>query len=211
LAKDASEQSIEAALQLYRWPFALSGAQIYVYDVNGDGLPDVISSLDAHGYGLAWFEQLRAPDSSGEIQFKPHILMGPTSHENEYGIEFTQLHALELTDIDGDGLKDIVTGKRFWAHGREGPDPETNAAAVLYWFRLTRERDGNVKFVPHLIDSDSGVGTQITSGDLNGDGLTDLVVANKKGLFLFLQRVRTVERSEWLRSEPKVLYPRAEQ
>ena len=30
-----------------------------VGDVNGDGLPDVIGSLAAHGYGLAWWEQVR--------------------------------------------------------------------------------------------------------------------------------------------------------
>ena len=33
------------------------GAQMYVYDVNGDGKNDVITSLAAHEYGLAWYEQ----------------------------------------------------------------------------------------------------------------------------------------------------------
>ena len=32
------------------------GAQMHVYDVDGDGDNDVITSLDAHGFGLAWFE-----------------------------------------------------------------------------------------------------------------------------------------------------------
>ena len=36
-----------------------------VYDVNGDGLPDVVTSLGAHGWGLAWFEQKRS--ATGEI------------------------------------------------------------------------------------------------------------------------------------------------
>ena len=35
------------------------GGQMYAYDVNGDGLNDVITSLDAHGWGLAWYEQSR--------------------------------------------------------------------------------------------------------------------------------------------------------
>jgi hypothetical protein len=35
----------------------------------------------------------------------------------------------------------------------------------------------------------SGVGTQVTVGDLNGDALPDIVSANKKGAFVFLQRL----------------------
>ena len=38
-------------------------------------------------------------------------------------------HFLDLADLDGDGLKDIVVGKRFWAHGTHG-DPEPDAPAV---------------------------------------------------------------------------------
>ena len=36
------------------------GAEIGVYDVNGDGLNDVVTSLQAHGWGLSWFEQKKA-------------------------------------------------------------------------------------------------------------------------------------------------------
>ena len=116
----------------------VGSAQMFAYDVNGDGLNDVITSLAAHGYGLAWYEQVR---EDGASSFKPHIFMNKEPRENKYGVKFTQIHALDLVDMDGDGLKDIVTGKRFWAHGPEG-DPEPNAPAVLYWFRLTRPGGG---------------------------------------------------------------------
>src|SRR5262249_8487670 len=46
-------------------PNARGGAQMYVYDVNNDGKPDVITSINAHGFGLSWWEQVR--DASGEI------------------------------------------------------------------------------------------------------------------------------------------------
>jgi hypothetical protein len=44
-----------------------------------------------------------------------------------------------------------------------------------------------VTFTPHLVDDQSGVGTQVVAGDVNDDGLMDIVLANKKGAFVFLQ------------------------
>jgi hypothetical protein len=89
-------------------------------------------------------------------------------------------------DINGDGLKDFVTGKRWWAHGPTG-DADPNAPAVLYWFEARRGPDGSTQFIPHKIDDDSGIGTQFVVADVNGDKLPDIVVANKKGVFLFEQ------------------------
>ena len=48
---------------------------------------------------------------------------GRPNPPDKYGVVFSQLHAVDLADIDGDGLKDIVDGKRFWAHGHNGPIP----------------------------------------------------------------------------------------
>src|SRR5262245_43505980 len=159
------------------------GAQMFAYDVNGDGLADIITSLDAHGWGLAWFEQVR---DKGPITFRRHDIMGDRSEEAKYGVAFSQPHALALDDIDGDGLLDIVTGKRRWAHGPTG-DIEPGAEPVVYWFKLVR--DGRTaRFLPHRIDDASGVGVQITVGDVNGDGTADVLTASKLGTFLFLNR-----------------------
>ena len=119
--------------------------------------------------------------------------------DNPYGVQFSQLHALELVDIDGDGLKDIVTGKTYRAH--DFVDPGARQDPVVYYFRLTR-KDGQVEYVPHLIDSEAGIGRQLVSGDLNGDGLPDLVVGNKLGAFVFIQKVRSVDRKEWEMAQP---------
>lgn len=83
-------------------------------------------------------------------------------------MRFSQPHALALVDVDGDGLKDIITGKRYWAHN--GHDPNERDPRVIYWFKTQRDKKGGVSFVPHLMDSASGVGTQLTTGDVNGDG-----------------------------------------
>jgi hypothetical protein len=108
--------------------------------------------------------------------------------------------------MDGDGLKDFVVGKRFWAHGPTG-DVEPNAPAVLYWFKLVRHADKTVDYVPYLVDDNSGVGTQVAAGDVNGDGLPDIVVGNKKGAFVFLQEAKRVSREEWEKAQPKVYQP----
>ncbi len=194
-----------------RHPAAFSpggGAQMYAYDVNGDGLTDVVTSIAAHGYGLGWYEQLRDKDADGHPLFKTHVFMNKEPSENRYGVTFSQLHAVELVDIDGDGLKDIVTGKCFWAHGPSG-DPDPSAPSVLYWFQLVRGADGSVDWVPHLIDSDSGVGRQIGVADVNGDGRPDLIIGNKKGTFVFLHQVKTVSESDWTALQPKVKFPTA--
>jgi hypothetical protein len=162
--------------------FAEAGAQMLVYDVNGDGLNDIITSLNAHGYGLAWYEQFK---TNGEISFKQHLILEPTAKPNKDGIEFSQLHSLALADMNADGLMDIVTGKRFWAHGPHGHDPDSDGAAVLYWFQLKRPGKGEADFIPHLIDENSGVGTQVTVGPVSNKKFPDIVVGNKKGVFLF--------------------------
>lgn len=165
------------------------GAQIHAYDVDGDGDQDVITSLYGHGYGLSWYEQVTR-DGAGD--FVEHPILPATAEESLDGVQFSQLHAVELADMDGDGLRDIVSGKRFWAHGPKG-DPDPDGAPVVYWFHLQRRADAQgdpaagVRFVPHRIDDASGVGTQIAVGDLDGDGRPDLVTGNKKGGFVFLQ------------------------
>jgi len=161
--------------------FGTGGAQMVVYDVNGDGLNDVITSLAAHMYGLAWFEQVR---ENGQVTFRQHLILNPDATPNRYGVQFSQGHSLAVIDMDGDGLKDIVTGKRFWAHGPTG-DAEPNAPAVLYWFKLVRPAKGQADFVPQLIDNNSGIGTQVVADFITNKKLPDVLVGNKRGVFLF--------------------------
>jgi hypothetical protein len=160
--------------------FGGGGAQMYAYDVNGDGRPDVITSLAAHGYGLAWFEQ------KADGTFTKHLLTGAKETDTPHGLRFSQLHAVDLIDINGDGLKDIVTGKRFYAHHSHG-DADPKAPAVLYWFELKRDGKGGADFIPHEIDNDSGIGTEVIAKDINNDKRPAIVVGNKKGTFVFIQ------------------------
>jgi hypothetical protein len=159
------------------------GAQMFAVDLTGDKQAEIITSIEAHGYGVSWFDLAQREDHS---TFVGHLIVGNKPDQNPQGVVFSQPHALAIADMDGDGIPDIITGKRYWAHGPEH-DPEPNAPAVLYWFQ-TKRTDKGVEFTAHQIDNDSGVGTQVVATDVNGDGAPDVVVGNKKGTFVFLQK-----------------------
>lgn len=171
--------------KFHPYHFADAASQMLVYDVDGDGLADVICSWHCHEYGLVWYKQIRSPQ--GEITWQQHVILPPKPDLKSSALRFSQMHAMDLVDMTGSGLKGILTGKRFWAHGEHG-DAEPNAPAVLYWFELRRDKQQGVQFIPHQIDDNSGVGTQVTAVDLNGDGIPDVIVSNKKGTFIFLSQ-----------------------
>jgi FG-GAP-like repeat len=126
----------------------------------------------------------------------PHVEVGVAIGTDGKGIvilgnrglfaQFGQSHALHCVDINGDGLKDLVTGRRWWAHGPKGDDAPMDPA-YLYWFEAKRDKTGLVTFTPHMIDDDSGIGTQFAVIDINGDGLLDVVISNKRGVYVFEQ------------------------
>ncbi len=156
--------------------FGSGGAQMFATDVDGDGDADIIASLAAHGYGVAWFEKI----ANG---YQPHLLAGATPQETPGGVVLLEPHALDLDDMDGDGLPDLVTGERFWGHYPAG-DPKLSDPAQLYWYRLVRDA-GGARFEAQLVDDASGVGTQVEIVDVDKNGLGDIVIANKKGAFVF--------------------------
>ena len=143
-------------------------AQIHRFDPQGKGVRDLVSS-SAHDYGIWWHEST----PSGWIH---HTIFKGVS----------ETHALAMTDINGDGRPDLITGKRYFAHN--GGDPGGLDPALLYWFELGQGETPS--WTPHLIDDDSGVGLQVVVRDMNKDGKPDIVMCNKKGLFYFEQAKR---------------------
>lgn len=184
--------------KLHQYQFAAAGgAEMYAYDVDGDGDSDVITSLSAHNYGVAWFEQIGDGDP---IQWRKHIIVGEKADDSRYGILFTEPHSVHLADIDGDGLKDIITGKTFWSHHRQSP--LWDAGAVVYWFGLQRTPAG-VDWVPHLADGESGIGRQIVVSDVNADSLPDIVVGGMKGCNVLTQSRKQVSVEAYKAAQPK--------
>jgi len=161
------------------------GAAMAVYDVNGDDLNDVVTSLNAHGFGLAWFEQKR--DASGNISFVRHMIMDDFSTTNAGDVTFSELHGSTSADIDGDGIPDFIVGKRYWSHLDSYFDPDPYDAPVLYVYRTVRDTSapGGARFVPELIHNRSGAGSDVLAVDLNKDGRVDVVTSTDRGTFIF--------------------------
>jgi hypothetical protein len=166
------------------------GAIMEVFDVNGDGLPDVVTSLNAHGWGLAWFEQKR--DAKGNRTFVRHMVMDDFSTKNAGDVTFSELHGSGVGDVNGDGIPDFITGKRYFSHLDSGIDPDTFGSAVLYWYETVRDpkAPGGARLVPHLIDNHTGVGNTVLAVDLKGNGATDIVTSTRFGTFIFWGKPR---------------------
>jgi hypothetical protein len=95
----------------------------------------------------------------------------PQTRSGSKSVQFSQLHALAIADLDDDGLKDLITGKTYWAHN--GSDPGANDPPVIYAFRL--RCIGGVRFVPEFVSGNTGVGRRFVVRDVNGDGRRDIV------------------------------------
>jgi hypothetical protein len=189
---------------------AYGGAEMYAHDVDGDGDNDVITSLAAHDFGLAWYEQEKSDDGS---KWTMRLIMGAQPAENRYGLVFTEPHSVAIVDMDGDGLKDIVTGKTFYSHHKQSP--MWDAGAVVYWFKLVRGKDeggkATVDWVPHKIDGEAGIGRQVSIADVNGDKLPDVVVGGMVGAHVLVHRTEKVSAEKWKAAQPKVFDGAAQQ
>ncbi len=173
-----------------RYKRGFGGSVMAVYDVNGDKLNDVVTTLAAHGWGMAWYEQTR--DAKGAMSFEQHMIMDDASTKNAGGVAFSQPHGSNFGDFNGDGITDFVVGKRYWSHRDDYLDPDPYGPAVLYWYKTVRnpKAPGGAEFVPELIHNRSGTGSDVYPVDLNKDGRLDVVTATRFGTFIFWNNVK---------------------
>ena len=143
---------------------------ILVVDVNGSGRNDLIVG-GAHAYGLSWWEQ--CIDRAGKRVWNLH----PIDPYN------SQYHDLQWVDIDGDGMNELVTGKRYRAHC--GRDPGAFDDVGLYYFKWNGEGFSKqvIDYGPARVGK--GCGIQFAVADLSGNGLLDIVAPGKDGLYIY--------------------------
>jgi hypothetical protein len=143
-----------------------------ITDLNRDGRNDIIWGK-SHDYGLFWWEQGQ-PQPDGTTTWTEHLIDD----------SWSQVHCIVWEDIDGDGRKDLITGKRVRGHA--GRDPGGKEPACLFCYTWDASA---ACFTRHAIgDFGEGIGTgmQIRVADLDGDGRLDIAVAGKTGTWVLV-------------------------
>lgn len=142
---------------------------VYISDMTGDGTADVLYGAP-HDYGLHLWKGQGA-DADGELQFEAQLL----------DASFSQLHAIHLADIDGDGTDELITGKRYRAHNGKDPGSADGLQVVYY------ETDDFASGPKVINRGEAGIGLVIKTADLNDDGKLDVIVAGKDGTQILWQ------------------------
>ena len=85
-------------------------------------------------------------------------------------------------DLDNNGRKEFVNGKRYMAH--EGRDPGAKDPLVIYRYEYDKKAG---KFQRHTIQSNgpAGIGLDPKAADLDADGDIDLVFPGRSGLYWY--------------------------
>ena len=150
------------------WDLEEAGFPIIGYDVNDDGKTDIIYGR-GHSYGLYWLEQ------QGDAAHRRWV-------RHTIDESFSQVHALKLADIDGDGQMELLAGKRY--RGHDGDDPGSYDPLVIYYYKIDR-KTGEFTRYPISLNGTAGAGTQFVVADLDGDGDIDIATAGKTGVHFF--------------------------
>jgi hypothetical protein len=169
---EAPQRPYEEAWTFHQ-EFELGGTAsvpILVYDVNKDGLNDLIVGM-GHDYGLFWWEQQK--DGGGNRTWIKHDI---DLHRSQY-------HDLQLVDIDNDGEVELITGKRYRAH--QGHDPGAADPVGIYYFNINRGAFERITLDYGEPDKSSGAGIYFWVEDLDGNGWKDIIAPGKEGLYLF--------------------------
>ncbi|MFH5882762.1 FG-GAP repeat domain-containing protein [Halalkalibaculum sp. DA3122] len=151
--------------------WAADAARSWVADINQDGRPDVVQTVEEMRGGRVWWMENLGPDSNGTIEWHRHEIAG-------WDRVMGGLHSLGVADFTGDGKLDVISAEQDWQRARPGENGELNPRYYL-WENLgvgpSWSNNPTVEWKEHVISDENLGGHEIVFGDVTGNGMLDIV------------------------------------
>ncbi len=164
-----------------------SGKSIRIFNINGNEIGwikvangyeryDRVSAGDVDGDGVDEIVHGDASDNNIHIYKWNEGIAGNFSAINQFPVDYSREDEIAVNDVDGDGFDEIIFGE-----GTDGNVPENGHRLVVY------DLEGNIE--AKSLDIQFEKSDSLAAGDIDLDGIAEIVVGNKDDGFLYVYEV----------------------